>query len=342
MADVGGDEPTSMTDVVKRRVLDEVVKDAKASIDGQYMVLVTDDSALRIITSALKMYDIVEQGVVAVENLELLRAPYPGMDALYFIKPCEESVQRLIEDFEPDARGGSRGAEPLYSAAHLYFTSRVSDTLFDRINGCAPLIERVRTFKEVNIDFRAKEASFFSLDTADAFGRLFRRDAVATGARDNCIAEMVAQLTTVFASIGEYPYIRYDASSPVMPAVAEQLERAILEFMGQHGTFHPRDPRCTLLLLDRGVDVVSPLLHECTYQSMVYDLMTPKTETRVNRRDEPETYTIDNAFAYTVTTAAGDEEKKAIVLDENDDLLSGAGPSRGTLSPPVAYCSSQW
>ena len=39
MADVGGDEPTSMTDVVKRRVLDEVVKDAKASIDGQYMVL---------------------------------------------------------------------------------------------------------------------------------------------------------------------------------------------------------------------------------------------------------------------------------------------------------------
>ena len=64
-----------------------------------------------------------------------------------------------------------------------------------------------------------------------------------------------------------------------------------------------------LLLLDRGFDAVSPLLHELTYQAMTYDLLK-----------------VDNdVFEYDVQTPANDQanstgQKQKVILDENDEL----------------------
>ena len=50
----------------------------------------------------------------AVEGLEKRRQKMPGMEALYFLTPCENSIRLLNEDF-------ADRSEPQYKAIHLHF-----------------------------------------------------------------------------------------------------------------------------------------------------------------------------------------------------------------------------
>jgi hypothetical protein len=80
-----------------------------------------------------------------VENLGITRQPLPSADAIYFLTPCEDSVNRLIEDFKDPK-------EPQYGTVHLFFSSTLPQALFTKLKS-SNVVSRVKTFKELNLEF---------------------------------------------------------------------------------------------------------------------------------------------------------------------------------------------
>lgn len=83
------------------------------------------------------------------------------------------------------------------------------------------------------------------------------------------------------AMLGEYPYIRYQVPSHNQPCgmLPEHLAlkiQASLDRLSRNDSSYPPVSlvqRGVLLVLERGIDVVSTLLHEFTYQAFIADVL---------------------------------------------------------------------
>jgi syntaxin-binding protein 1 len=93
----------------------------EVSILGGWKVLVMDDTATRVISSALTMYDIMERRVTLVERLSMNRQPFPDMDVIYVCVPTMEAVRKISSDFE--------AKKSRYGHVHMFFLDTVSPSL---------------------------------------------------------------------------------------------------------------------------------------------------------------------------------------------------------------------
>lgn len=259
---------------------------------------------MRVISAAVGMYDIMERKVTLVESLEKKRAPFPDMGALYLLQPTEESVSRVIEDFS--------SGKPLYgNTVFLYFLERVPDHILNQIKMCKPLLKRLKSLVEINIDFLAKEERAFTLDMKDTFTSFYLR-------RQNTPAELAIaeRLVTVCATLNEYPHIRYKQSSGICTSLASVFHLKMDEYVSQNPSwwYHggpqknqaAKRERGTLLLLDRADDCLTPLMHDFTYQTMVHDLLKMDDD-RITFQSE-------------TTNDPSKTEAKDVLLDERDSV----------------------
>jgi (2Fe-2S) ferredoxin len=107
----------------------------------RWYTMVVDKNALRVISSHLKLSDLLEYNVSVVDPLELARKP--GKDVVYIISPLPTSMRLVIEDFQ--------GPKPSYESARIFFTSKASEELLDMLKSCITLVKRLSALKEVRI-----------------------------------------------------------------------------------------------------------------------------------------------------------------------------------------------
>mmetsp|Transcript_25072 Transcript_25072/g.54196 ORF Transcript_25072/g.54196 Transcript_25072/m.54196 type:complete len:616 (-) Transcript_25072:221-2068(-) len=289
------DAPRSMREIVQKKFLDEVIGSA-----GGWKVLVMDEKATRVISSALSMYDIMERRVTLVEQLAKNRQPFPDMDVIYLASPTMDSVNKIIGDFESRAKAK-------YGNVHIFFLDTAPPEIFAAIQTCGLLVSRVKTFKEISLDFVSAESNVFHFDTTNALEKLFGKE------KDAAYTSMLGKkLANLCITLNEHPSIRFQGSSSHAREIATALHQTILQHKRSNPTFwtygddhvHHERERAQILIVDRSFDCLSPLMHEYTYQAMANDLLD------VN----------DGVITYKTTTNKGKEEEKQGLLGENDEF----------------------
>ncbi|KAJ1555099.1 vacuolar sorting protein VPS33/slp1, partial [Nowakowskiella sp. JEL0078] len=241
----------------------------KVQPPGRWKILVVDAEALKIINSVCRMSDILNENVKSVEDITRRRQPYPENEAIYFVGPSNDSIQLIIDDF--------KNAKPLYVGVHIFCTAALPDRLFDKIKN-SPVNNFMKRLVELNVDFIVPESHVFSLDNPTSMHAIY--NAPTASHLDFELKSLATRITSVLATLGEYPYIRYhdpNGGSRDKPNAAKlaALVKSELDNLRDHDSSFPSKTSspATLIILDRSIDVIAPLLHEHTYQAMAQDLV---------------------------------------------------------------------
>lgn len=230
-------------------------------------MLVVDRKVENIINYCVEKHQLLDRRIADVVVLDSHRSSESSLSALYLCEPSGFNINCIAADF---TRMPNR-----YRDAYVYLLPGGSETaitnLRNRLGG------RLVGFGLAPIAFLALERQVFSL--GDPFGndRLYNRNIQNPMLY---MQRMAAQIVNVCQALGEVPYIRYVNSSSEYPChdfpatlaqnVSAQLDQVKEDINSANAE---RRGRAVLLILDRSVDSVSPLLHEFTYQAMAYDLL---------------------------------------------------------------------
>ncbi|EGZ22691.1 hypothetical protein PHYSODRAFT_494905 [Phytophthora sojae] len=256
--------------------------------------MVVDDEATRSLTQVARMSELTDCGVSLLERMEFERQPFPEMNAVYFIAPTAANVRRLARDFADPAK-------PKYNDVYLYFLHHAGEDALTELKNAPPsLLQRLKALQEVNVDFLALEKCAFTFGMPEAFHTLYS-PAVKKSDSENLMQLISSKLVSVCATLEEYPYVRYKIGHARMETLAQMFQNKMNDYLAQNSAFSYAPKRGTLLFIDRGQDMVTPLMHESTFQAMTYDLLEVK----------------DDQISYEAETNAGTTTKTAF-LNEND------------------------
>ncbi|AQL02266.1 SNARE-interacting protein KEULE [Zea mays] len=297
------DDPKAFRNICRDRILKDLLKpDKDKETKSSWKVLIMDKFTVKIMAYACKMAEITDAGISLVEDLFKRREPMPSMDAIYFLQPLKENVIMLLSDMS--------GRCPLYRKAYIFFSSPIPKDL----------VTYIKNDSSMNLEFFTIDMQGFVTDHDTALIDLYGPSEQNSKKFNDTISTMATRIATTFASLKvdlstlqEFPCVRYrapkgDASTTTkFDMVPKWLATAVWEIVSKYKSTIPEFPQketCELLIVDRPIDQIAPVIHEWTYDAMCHDLLEMD----------------GNKYIYEVSKMGSEPEKKESLLEDHDPL----------------------
>jgi len=235
-------------------------KTAFSNMNQNSAILITDDKTTKILDSCLKVHQLNDLGIGALVNLKYERERV-NVPPIYFLSPTIESIKALIKDYE-NPNKAQYGL-----SVHVLFCSSIASEAMGVLK-TSILCRYLKTFQEVYCDFHSLESRVYHFNRPAAFRNLYMGMKV-----EDELRRTAENLFSVCVSLQEDPYVRYAKDSNRASGLAQIFKDFFDQKRRLMKTFQSRDRRATLLIIDRSMDPVAPLLHELTYQSAIKDLL---------------------------------------------------------------------
>ncbi|XP_066244847.1 protein sly1 homolog [Euwallacea similis] len=268
--------------------------------EPSWKILVYDRTGQDIISPLISVKELREQGVTLFVQLHSDRDPIPEVPAVYFCSPTEENLGRIKQDFQ-------RG---VYDIFHLNFISPISRQKLEDLASAAieaNCVANIHKIYDQYVNFLSLEDDMFVLrhQNSDALSYYaINKGDIKDTEMEDIMNNIVDSLFSVFVTAGTIPIIRSPKGNAA-EMVAKKLDKKLRENLfdarnnlfsadTQSGNFNFHRP--VLIILDRNVDMATPLHHTWTYQALAHDVLnlslnrvmiedsTPKGGTRAKHK----------------------------------------------------------
>ncbi|XP_072031027.1 sec1 family domain-containing protein 1-like [Amphiura filiformis] len=262
-----------------KRMLNLNALPTKASLqEPVWKVLVYDRFGQDIISPLLSVKELRDMGVTLHLLLHSDRDPIPDVPAVYFVLPSQENVQRICQDCQSQ----------LYESYYLNFISAISRQRLEDLASAAlqaNVVSQVSKVFDQYLNFISLEDHFFTVrhQNRDAISyHAINRGDVKDTEMESMMDTIVSSLFSVCVTLGTVPIIRSPRGNAA-EMVAEKLDKKLRENLRdarnslfttdsmQAGQFSFQRP--LLVILDRNMDLATPLHHTWTYQALAHDVL---------------------------------------------------------------------
>lgn len=249
-----------------------------ASTEPTWKVLVYDRFGQDIISPLISVRELRELGVTLHLLLHSDRDPIPDVPTIYFVLPTDENIQRITQDF----------TNQLYDSYFLNFASAISRQKLEDLASASLRCNCVAQISKVfdqYLNFITLEDDLFVLrhQNSDPISYYaINRGDVKDTEMESVMDTIVDSLFSVFVTFGTVPIIRSPRGNSA-EMVAEKLDKKIRENLRDarnslftsdaihSGQFSFQRP--LLVILDRNIDLTTPLHHTWTYQALAHDVL---------------------------------------------------------------------
>uniref|UniRef100_A0A8W4FC86 Sec1 family domain-containing protein 1 n=1 Tax=Sus scrofa TaxID=9823 RepID=A0A8W4FC86_PIG len=270
--------------VALKRMLNFNVPHVKNSAgEPVWKVLIYDRFGQDIISPLLSVKELRDMGITLHLLLHSDRDPIPDVPAVYFVMPTEENIDRLCQDLR----------NQLYESYYLNFISAISRSKLEDIANAALAASAVTQVAKVfdqYLNFITLEDDMFVLCNQNkeiVSYRAINRTDITDTEMETVMDTIVDSLFCFFVTLGAVPIIRCSRGTAA-EMVAVKLDKKLREnlrdarnslFTGDTlgaGQFSFQRP--LLVLVDRNIDLATPLHHTWTYQALVHDVLARKLD----------------------------------------------------------------
>lgn len=179
-----------------------------------WKVLILDNKSTAIVSSVLRVNDLLEFGITVHALINQRRAQLQDVPVIYFVEPTTENVATIISDLENDQ----------YSQFYINFTSSLSRSLLEEFAKKVALTGKADRIKQVYdqyLDFVVTEPNLYSLDMENVYFQFNNPQTT-----ENIINEKIEAIANL--TMGSVPIIRANKGGSA-ELIAQRLDEKLRE-----------------------------------------------------------------------------------------------------------------